>query len=313
MKQLLRETHAYGRIAADARAGRQAQAMLVLFPDGAHLRALLKECAKAFFAAEDGSRTASLIDKESYADCLFFPAEGAKLTVDDGARILEESLLRPVEGEKKLFVLDALQTASALVQNKLLKVLEEPPRGVSFLLGATAEHAVLPTVLSRAEKFVEPPFAEESILKALFRMYPGQAGAERAAAVSGGVLSQAERLLSGGGESFRLAEEFVKNDCPEAFCRRADKMDKDTFFAALELLLRDMLLIRTGQARYASRADERAETLARAYPAGAILTALERVREAEKRVNFNAGLGQSLYVLALEMKEEQIKWQKLSS
>ena len=192
-------------------------------------------------------------------------------------------------------------------------VVEEPPRGVSFLLGATAEHAVLPTVLSRAEKFVEPPFAEESILKALFRMYPGQAGAERAAAASGGVLSQAERLLSGGGESFRLAEEFVKNDCPEAFCRRADKMDKDTFFAALELLLRDMLLIRTGQARYASRADERAEALARAYPAGAILTALERVREAEKRVNFNAGLGQSLYVLALEMKEEQIKWQKLSS
>ena len=52
------------------------------------------------------------------------------------------------------------------------------------------------------------------------------------------------------------------------------------------------------------------------YECEGILTAfaqLERVREAEKRVNFNGGLGQSLYVLALEMKEEQIKWQKLSS
>ena len=313
MKELLRETLGYRRILADARAGRQPHAALILFPDAAHLRALLKECAKAFFLAEEGSRTALLIEKESFPDCLFFPQAGAKLTVDDAARILEESLLRPVEGEKKLFVLDAFHTAGALVQNKLLKVLEEPPEGVSFLLGAAQEHAVLPTVLSRTEKFREPPFAEESVLKALYRMYPAEKGAERAAAASGGILSQAERLLAGGGESFRRAEEFLLGDAPEAFCRRADKLDKDAFFAALELLLRDMLLIRTGQARYASRADERAEALARAYPAGAILTALERVREAEKRVNFNAGLGQSLYVLALEMKEEQIKWQKLSS
>lgn len=313
MKELLRETLVYKRLASDARAGRQAHAVLTVFPDAAHLRELLKECAKAFFGAEEGSRTALLIDKESYSDCLFFPQAGAKLTVDDAARILEESLLRPVEGEKKLFVLDAFHTAGALVQNKLLKVLEEPPEGVSFLLGASQEHAVLPTVLSRTEKFREPPFAEESIFKALLRMYPAGKDPERAAAASGGILSQAERLLAGGGESFRLAEEFLQNDAPEAFCRRADKADKDGFFAALELLLRDVLLIRTGQARFASRTDERAHALAERYPTGVILSALEGVREAEKRVNFNAGLGQSLYVLALEMKEEQIKWQKLSS
>ncbi len=313
MKELLHETRCYRRIAAEARAGRSAHAALVLFPDAAHLRELLKECAKAFFCAEDGSRTAALIEKESFQDCLFYPAAGAKLTVDDAAKILEESLLRPVEGTKKLFVLDAFHTASALVQNKLLKVLEEPPEGVSFLLGAVQEHAVLPTVLSRTEKFAEPPFSEESILKALKRMYPKEAGLERAAAASGGILSQAERLLSGGGESFRLAEEFVKNDAPEAFCRKADKLDKDAFFAALELLLRDMLLLKTGQGRYASRTDGAAKALAERYHAGTLIRALEEVREAEKRVNFNAGVGQALYVLALGMKEEETRWQKLSS
>ena len=313
MKELLRETLVYKRLASDASAGRQPQSVLVLFPDAAHLRALLKECAKAFFGAEEGSRTALLIDKESFPDCLFFPAAGAKLTVDDAARILEESLLRPVEGGKKLFVLDAFHTAGALVQNKLLKVLEEPSEGVSFLLGAAQEHAVLPTVLSRAEKFQEPPFAEESILKALLRMYPAEQGLERAAAASGGILSQAERLLAGGGESFRLAEEFLQNDAPEAFCRRAEKLDKDAFFAAVELLLRDMLFLRTGQARFASRTDEAAGRLAKRYPAGVILSALEGVREAQKRVNFNAGLGQTLYALALSMKEEEKRWQKLSS
>ena len=207
----------------------------------------------------------------------------------------------------------AKRTAGALVQNKLLKVLEEPPEGVSFLLGAAQEHAVLPTVLSRTEKFREPPFAEESILKALLRMYPAEQGLERAAAASGGILSQAERLLAGGGESFRLAEEFLLSDAPEAFCRRADKLDKDAFFAALELLLRDMLLLKTGQERFASRTDERARALAERYPTGVILSALEGVRKAQRRVNFNAGLGQTLYALALSMKEEEKRWQKLSS
>ena len=79
MKQLLRETHAYGRIAADARAGRQAQAMLVLFPDGAHLRALLKECAKAFFAAEDGSRVTQVQDYSEPFDTAFYSALDAKM------------------------------------------------------------------------------------------------------------------------------------------------------------------------------------------------------------------------------------------
>ena len=313
MKELLRETLGYRRILADARAGRQPHTALILFSDAAHLRSLLKECAKAFFLAEEGSRTALLIEKESFPDCLFFPQAGAKLTVDDAARILEESLLRSVEGEKKLFVLDAFHTAGALVQNKLLKVLEEPPEGVSFLLGAAQEHAVLPTVLSRTEKFREPPFAEESVLKALYRMYPAEKGAERAAAASGGILSQAERLLAGGGESFRLAEEFLLGDAPEAFCRRADKLDKDAFFAALELLLRDMLFLKTGQERFSSRTDGSARTLAERYPAGVILSALEGVREAQKRVNFNAGLGQTLYALALSIKEEEKRWQKLSS
>ena len=103
------------------------------------------------------------------------------------------------------------------------------------------------------------------------------------------------------------------SDAPEAFCRRADKLDKDAFFAALELLLRDMLLLKTGQERFASRTDERARALAKRYPTGVILSALEGVREAQRRVNFNAGLGQTLYALALSMKEEEKRWQKLSS
>lgn len=311
MKTLFRETNAYKLIAADALRGTLSQSMLVLFSDGVYLRPLLKECAKAFFGAGDGTRLASLIDNESYADCLTYPSDGGKLTADDAAKLIDESLLRPVEGDKKLFVLDGFQKTTALVQNKLLKILEEPPAGVYFLIGATAEHAVLPTVLSRMKKFAVAPFGERAIADALTRKYGVLDGAQEAAAACGGVFSLAEQLLSGGGESFRLAEQFLLGTDTETFCRTADKLDKTAFFASLNLLLRDMLFYRTGQARYA--ADKRACRLAETFPEGAIIASLERVREAEKQIQFNANLGQCLYALAIGMREEKQKWQKLSS
>ena len=199
MKTLLHSTNAYRSMKRDV-----SPASLIVFPDAKYLRALLKECAKAFFG-EESERRCALIEEETFSDCLFLPKAGAKLSVDDASRIVDESLLHPVEEEKKLFVLDAFDTSSALVQNKLLKILEEPPEGVYFLLGASGEGAVLPTVLSRVRKLAVPPFTEEEVRAALERGHAGEEGLARAAAASGGVYSLAEELLSES-ENFRIAE-----------------------------------------------------------------------------------------------------------
>ena len=298
MKQLLRSTTAYRAMAqGDFRSA------LVLFPDGKYLRDLLKECAKRFFGAEDGSRVAALIDGENFSDCLFFPEAGGKLNVEDCERIVEESLLAPVEGTKKLFVLDAFGAASALVQNKLLKILEEPPAGVSFLLGAESEFPVLPTVLSRTVKIMVPPFSEEEIERALARKYPGEDVA-RAAGASGGIFSVGESLLADGGEEFSLARRFLSLESPELFCRElGERKEKREFFAALKSLLRDAMMQAAGQTEYA-----RSESPV--WPLGAAIASLELVGEAEKQIQFNANFASCLYALALGIKEEKEKWQR---
>lgn len=313
MRDLLRSTTAYRTVKADAARGVCAHAALVLFPDAVYLRELLRECAKAFFGAADGGRTAQLLEEEQYPDCLILPAAGAKLTADDGAHIIDESLLRPVEGEKKLFVLDAFHNCTPLVQNKLLKVLEEPPAGVYFLLGATADFSVLPTVLSRVKRLEVAPFSEEAVAAALRRKYPEQTGHARAAAACGGIFSAAEALLCGGGESFAFAERFLLGQGTEALIRGVgDKADKSAYLAAIRLYLRDMLFYRTGQGRFASGGLAGAERLAEAYPAGALVKALELVAEAETQVRFNANFGQCLLSLSVAIEEEKEKWQKLS-
>lgn len=306
MKTLLRRAKAIGGMREPS------HTTLVVFPDAAYLRPLLTECAKSFFHAEDGSRVAKLIDTESYSDCLFFPAAGGKLTADDGAKIVEESVLRPVEGAKKLFVLDAFHTVTPLVQNKLLKLLEEPPEGVYFLIGTVNEYAVLPTVLSRASKIVEPPFPEEEIAAALCRIHGDKDGISRAAAASGGVLSLAETLLNEG-ESFRYAEEFLEDRDGERLCRELDgKADAAAFFAALRLYLRDMLFCKVGAERYVAIKGGRVKALAEKYPAGALVSAIGFVSDAERNIRFNAGFGQSALTLLVSIREEREKWKSLS-
>ncbi len=313
MKELLHSTTAYRRIREDAQGDSLSHTMLVLFPDEGYLRLLLKECAKAFFGAEEGSRTAMLIDKESFADCMILPPEGEKLTAESASSVVEESLLRPVEGARKLFVFDCFHLAAPLVQNKLLKLLEEPPDGVYFLLGATAEHAVLPTVLSRAKKFSVPPFTEKQIEDVLGRGHAREEGIREAAAASGGIVSVAEGLLAGGGEDFRLAEQFLAGEGVETLCRAiGERKERRAFFAALKLVLRDMLFLSAGQKQFCARKTQEITRLAEEYPAGVILSAIGFVTEAEKEIGFNANPGQAAFSVYLRMQKEKERWQKLS-
>lgn len=304
MQQLFRSTTVYRALRESAAQGEAAHFTLVLFPDERYLRAYLTECAKAFFGAEDGSREAHLIGEESYSDCLFYPAAGGKLTADLASEISDESLLRPVERDKKLFVLDAFQNVTPLVQNKLLKLLEEPPQGVYFLAGATAEHTVLPTVLSRANVRRVSPFSEEQVAGALSRMHPEAGDVHAASAACGGVLSVAEDLLAGGGEDFILAQKFLAGGDLVSVCREAGDRGK-AFFAAVRLVLRDTLLTATGQAKYCVLSAREIAPLAARYCAGALIDALGYVTDAEREIAFNANGAQAALTLALRIGKAQ--------
>lgn len=315
MNRLFRTTTVYRSIRAEAERGEYPHAVLAVFSDEVCLRAFLRECAKAFFSAEDGSRAEQLIEKESFSDCLFFPEEGKKLSAADCGRVVEETMLLPVEGERKLIVLDDFHHASAAVQNKLLKVLEEPPENVSFLLGAQSEYPILPTVLSRVRKFTVPPFAEEAVALALKRKYPSaeEARCREAAAACGGKFSAAEKALTDGGEEFTLAERFLSLEESEKFCREAAEFpNKEGLLSAIGSVLRDVMFLSAGKGEHAFRKNAAVRALAREYPAGAAIAALELCREAEKQLRYNANFASCLYSFALGVKEVKRKWQRLS-
>jgi len=73
--------------------------------------------------------------------------------VDNIREIIERVQLAPVQARYKVYVIDECHMLSSAAFNALLKTLEEPPEGVVFVLATTDPQRVLPTIISRCQRF----------------------------------------------------------------------------------------------------------------------------------------------------------------
>ncbi|MEM9568252.1 MAG: DNA polymerase III subunit gamma/tau [Cyanobacteria bacterium P01_E01_bin.34] len=73
--------------------------------------------------------------------------------VDNIRELIERSQFAPVNCRYKVYVLDEVHMLSTAAFNALLKTLEEPPPQVVFVLATTDPQRVLPTVISRCQRF----------------------------------------------------------------------------------------------------------------------------------------------------------------
>ena len=73
--------------------------------------------------------------------------------VDNIRELIERSRFAPVQARWKVYVVDECHMLSTAAFNALLKTLEEPPPRVVFVLATTDPQRVLPTILSRCQRF----------------------------------------------------------------------------------------------------------------------------------------------------------------
>lgn len=80
--------------------------------------------------------------------------DGATYTSIDNVRELIEGLkFSPVKSKYKIFIIDECHQLSKHALNALLKTLEEPPAHAIFMLATTEIHKVIPTIISRCQRF----------------------------------------------------------------------------------------------------------------------------------------------------------------
>ena len=259
--------------------------------------------------------------------------------IDEIRSIRDKVNFSPVENKYKVYIVDEAHMLTEAASNAFLKTLEEPPPHVIFILCTTEPHKILPTIISRCQRFDFRRLSSETIVKRLIFICE-QEGVEAdpktleaLARAAGGSLRDAENLLEQAVVSFgqklelhslrdmlglghtqeaqALVGHFLLGNTPAALgvIGRASKEGVDlrqVHRQAVELL-RAVLMVKSGAA---DTLDIEAETLnemealAKKVQFGKVMRCLKALGEINMRLDATSTLPLELAVVEASLAEE---------
>src|ERR671916_265511 len=238
-------------------------------------------------------------------------------SVDDIRELRENVALAPMQGGRRIYILDEAHMLSTAAWNAFLKTLEEPPPHTIFVLATTEAAKVLPTVVDRCHRF---DFARPSVpqIAAVLRRVADSEGisiadeacALIARAATGSfrdALGTLEQLLAYSGPQipfedvlavlgaadadlvFGAVDAVAAGDQREALLAAArlaeSGRDLGRFFADLEAHARGLMVVRTlgevpAELRVTADQDERLAEQAKRVGPAAVVRLLELIADA---------------------------------
>ena len=94
--------------------------------------------------------------------------------VDEIRSLIEKVKYSPLKGKYKIYIIDEVHMLSLGAFNALLKTLEEPPAHVVFILATTEPHKVIPTIISRCQRYDFTRVKEEDIYNNILKVLKGE-------------------------------------------------------------------------------------------------------------------------------------------
>lgn len=148
----------------------------------------------------------NLADGQAHPDIMTIVPQGTAIRIEQIREIHKAMQYNPRMGQRKIFILDGVERLTEQAANSLLKVLEEPPAFVVFILLTLNIHSVLPTVLSRCQHLSFQAVPEKDIMAYFIEHGCSAEQAAVVAAVSGGIPGRAIRWVESGQ---RLRDEVI--------------------------------------------------------------------------------------------------------
>ena len=134
--------------------------------------------------------------------------------VDDVRQIIDATGFLPIMGSSKIYIIDEAHMLSKAACNALLKILEEPPVGVVFILATTELLKILETIRSRAITLLFEPLSREKLVSYLAHICTQESivydldGLDAIARSTGGIVRDSLNAL----ERVRMAGERVSGE-----------------------------------------------------------------------------------------------------
>jgi DNA polymerase-3 subunit gamma/tau len=148
--------------------GKIAHAYLFAGPRGTGKTTMARLLAKALNCEEGMGHQCNkcsncvAISEGSHPDVIEIDA-ASNNGVDQVRDLIEKVKYAPIKGKYKVYIIDEVHMMSTGAFNALLKTLEEPPENVIFILCTTEPYKVLPTILSRCQRFDFAKLSDEDM------------------------------------------------------------------------------------------------------------------------------------------------------
>ncbi len=198
--------------------------------------------------------------------------------IDDIRELRERVNYAPNQARYKVYIIDEAHMLTKEASNALLKTLEEPPPHVIFILATTEAHKVIPTILSRCQRFDFRRISQADVISKLTHICSTEGihlepeALQLVAKAATGSLRDAENLLeqlttyygsdvglnqvqailgiTGDWRTKELVKHIINNDVSAGVITinsvNSDGLDLKQFNRELVEYLRGLLLIKTG-------------------------------------------------------------------
>lgn len=177
------------------------------------------------------------ITNRTHIDVTYFGAKESNIKKDEIRILLENAITRPFESKHKFLIIEHGEFLSDIVQNLLLKTLEDMPKFVTIIILTQSLSKILPTIKSRCQTYQIKPLLRQDLIKIL-----GSTERElHMADVADGVLSKALEFNESSAifeERYKFAVNLLHN-----FTSSADLGKKSAFLVAQKGELRQTIEI----------------------------------------------------------------------
>jgi len=170
-------------------------------------------------------------DMESYVEFIGYFDQGESIKIENIRRILEEEHLKKYEGSYRIIFMEHAERMTKEAGNSILKVLEEPLPGTIFIFTANNPDEILPTIISRVEKYYFNSLNQEDLATIMKNI-----GYENNKYLSLGSIDEARVLLDNIDQELldfeQFSEIFIRKDLIEIF-ELAEKLAKKPYLKEL--------------------------------------------------------------------------------
>ncbi len=187
-------------------------------------------------------RSCQAFDKGSHPDLYSVEKDGTTIKIKASHGMLKDVLTKPYLSRRKVFVIYDAENLTAEAANALLKLLEEPPPYVVFILITANETAIPSTVVSRCQVITFRPLPSRAIAQFLEKEHGvSRDKSHEIAAFSNGSVERALWLLSQNEEITIFQQalfEEIHTNCPVELALKYSKADfeeKGRMLSALEI------------------------------------------------------------------------------